>query len=50
MKVKINQPMAGPDGAYRAGEIVELDDKTAKKLIETGQAQEVDKKDEKKDG
>lgn len=39
MRVKLLTSMAGPDGAFAYGDVIEIDDATAGRLIESGQAE-----------
>lgn len=39
VKVKLNANMAGPDGTYCINDIVDLNDKEAKLLVEDGYAE-----------
>lgn len=38
MKIKLMFPMAGPKGCFKEGSVVEMEEKSALHLIETGQA------------
>lgn len=44
MKIKLMFPMAGPQGCYKEGSEIEMEDESAKYLIETGQATDVEGK------
>lgn len=41
MKVVLNTLAAGPNGIFRPGDIIEVDPKDAKALVDSGQAQTV---------
>lgn len=41
MKIKLNQMMAGPNGVVDAGGIIDVDEATAKHLIQTNQGEAV---------
>lgn len=41
MKIKLLTSMAGADGDYAYGEIADIENATAKRLIESGQAEEI---------
>lgn len=48
MKIKLNTSIASATWSHAAGEIVDFDAQTAKRLIESGQAEAVEEKKGKK--
>lgn len=44
MKVKLKYYAAGPEGCSKPGDVIEIDSKTAKELIESGQAVALERK------